>query len=542
MKTNKHFWQTSICVVLMLVALSSCKKESSSPWNWDYLPVQMSKDASWSIIDKDGNEVVKEEYPADAEVSLIRDGVYWVKTNGKCQLFSIDSPKKPLTEEEFTNVTLFNAGVAAVSNPNEMIRIINTKGKTVTTLPNAVKKCWMFSDEGYTVFQHTSNKMGILDSKGEIVVPADYSYIAIDLYDGLTLAKKNDDDNKFVIINMKGEKQGEINTEQYYLLSNTIFDGKIIVRDKDNEDGPSIILDKTGKKLFEIRKARQKYFSAIYLDGFLAYNSADDNYGVVNDEGEEIIRPKYKALNNLGNGEFAAKKGDKWGVINEKDETIIDFDYDEGSVKMGDNYFLRDASGWVLIGKDKKEITSCYKIEVGAASNYAEYVDIDGLGGAILKTIEEWEQPMTASGFAKKNSLSIDDYHYSRSISLKPNIDDKITGLLCLNYEDYIAEEKTHVEQVNDGWFTYNKTVSDGWGWTNAMPRNISGSFSLSENAGIDIKLLYDYLLEHLAKDRKKISDDTFSKNVKMGGKTIESRIYCGLVNNSIPLDISYHK
>ena len=541
MKTNNYFWQAGFCFVLMLVALSSCKKESSSLLYFDYMPVQMSKGDNWSIIDKDGNEVVKEEYPADAEVSVIRDGVYWVKSNGKYQLFSIDSPKKPILEEEFVSATLFISGVAAVSNPNQQIRIINTNGKTITTLPKNIKKCWYFSKEGYAVFKDANEKYGLLNDKGNIVVPATYSEMLF-MSDGMSLAKKNEDDNKCIVINMKGEKIGEVNTEKYYILNNTVSEEKIIVRDEKNEDGPSIILDKTGKKLFEIRKARETYWSPNYLDGYLTFRNADNKWGVVNDEGEEIIRPKYDDLANIGHGEFYAKKGNKCGIINEKDETIIDFDYEWGCQRMGNNYFLKDASGWVLIGKDKKEIASCDVLYGGTACEYAEFVDIDEIGSAILKSIEEWELPMTASAFAKKKSLAIDDYHYSRSITQKTNIDDKVTGTLGINYDDYIAEEKTHVEQINDGWFTYNKTVSDGWGWTNAIPRNISGTFSLSDDAGIDIKLLYDYLREHLAKDRKKISDDTFSKNVKMGGKNVECRIYCGLVGNNVSLNISYHQ
>lgn len=541
MKTMKHYLQTGFCVVLMLVSLGSCKKKSSSPFNFDYVPVQMSKDGNWSILDKDGNEVVKEEYPADAELSLVQDGVYWVKTNGKCQLFSVDSPKKPLTEDEYTKVTLFNAGVAAVSNPNEMIRIINTKGKTVTTLPNAIKKCWMFSDEGYAVFQHTSNKMGILDSKGEIVVPADYSNIAIDLYDGLTLAKKNDDDKKLVIINMKGEKQGEIDTEKYYLLNNTIFNGKILVRDKDNEDGPTIVLDKTGKKLFEIRKARQKYWSAIYLDGFLAYNNADDNCGVVDDEGEEVIRPKYKALNNLGNGEFAAKKGDKWGVINEKDETILNFDYEEGCLKMGDNYLIKDASGWVLVGKDKKEISSCDKLEVGAASGFAEFVDIEGLANQFVKQIEEFETAPSAQEIATLTSVNIESKHYEYKLDSFFDIDGKLSSRVTFWYHSYVAHEKTHQEEVNDGWFTYNRTVSDGWQWSSERAYYVVGTWSFSDS-GFDCEVFLSTVVEKLLQTHKKLSNGEYSKIVNVGGEKKEARVAITPRGSSFTLSVEFKK
>ena len=540
MKTKNYY--ITYCMMALTMSLVSCEKKNDSWLSFDYIAVQMSKGDNWSIIDKDGNEVVKEEYPAEAEVSLIQDGVYWVKTNDKCQLFSIDSPKKPITEEEYTSVTMFNAGVAVISNPNQQIRIIDTKGKIVTTLPMSIKKCWKFSDKGYAVFQDANDMIGVIDSKGTIVIPASYSDMIVEMDDGLTLAQKNKDDKKWIVINMKGEKIGEIDTDKYHILNNTIQEEKIIVRDKNNENGPSIILDKTGKKLFEIRKAREEYGSSIYFDGFLTFTNADGKCGIADDKGEEVIRPKYDALVNLGNGEFSAKKGERWGVINEKDETILDFDYEEGCLKMGEYYLTKDAGGYVLVSKDKKEIASCDNIGVGAASRYVEFVDIDGLANAMLKIIEEWEQPITASVFAKNKSLSVDDYHYSRSISQELNIADKITGTFNINYNDYIAEEKTHQEQVNDGWFTYNRTVSDGWGWTNVMPRNFNGSFSLSGNTMIDIKLLYNSLRERLAKNHKKISDDTFSKNVKIEGKNIESRIYCGLVDYSISLDISYHQ
>ena len=542
MNTNKSIGQISFCLALMLICLNSCKKESKSPLNFDYVPVQMSKGENWSIIDKDGNEVVKEEYPADAGVSLVRDRVYWVKTNGKCQLFSVDSPKKPLTDEEFAKVTLFNAGVAVVSNPNQLIRIINTKGETVTTLPSSVKKCWAFSNDGYAVFKDTNDKVGILDSKGEIVVHATYSDMIVDIPDGLTLAKENVDDNEWIIINMKGEKQGKIDTEKYHILNKTICDGKIIVRDESNEDGPSIILDKTGKKLFEIRKAREKYGSAIYFDGYLTFMNADNKCGVANDGGEEIIRPKYDALANLGNGEFAAKKGDKWGIINEKDETILDFDYEEGCLRMGNNFLIKDTSGWVLIGKDKKEITSFHTIEVGAVSSYAEFIDVEGFANEIMKFIEECESPQTAAAYAKEHTLSVDDYHYSRNIGIKMEYDNKLTGTLGINYEDYVAEEKSHIEQVNDGWFTNNITVSDGWGWTNALPLNVNGSFELSSNAGVEMKDIYNAVIQKLKEGHKKITDDTFSKNVKMASKNVECRIYFGLVGQNISINISYHQ
>ena len=538
MKHKRSLVQIGVCMFLVLTVFCSCKRSSSNPFNYDYLPVQMSKDASWSIIDKDGNEVVKEEYPADAEVSLIRDGVYWVKSNGKCQLFSIDSPKKPLTDEEFTKVTLFNAGAAFVSNPNQQIRIIGTDGKTVVTLPKSIKKCWALSESGYAVFQDADNKAGIIDSKGNIVVPAAYSDMMVESPEGLTLAKKSESDKKWIIINMKGEKLGEIDTEKYHLLNSTIHEGKIIVRDESNEDGPSIVLDKTGKKLFEIRKAREKYWCSSFLDGFLTFENADEKYGIVNEDGEEVIRAKYESLINLGNGEFAAKKGDKWGVINDKDETILDFEYENSGAKMGDNYLFKDGSGWVLVGKDKKEITSCHNVSTGAANKYAEFVDIDGLANQFVKQIEEFEQPESAKETAEKAGIK---NHYEWKINRTMTIDDKLNALIVFWFRNCIAHEMSHQEQVNDGWFTYNRTVSDGWQWSDEKPYYIVGTWDFSDKS-FDVDAFHSAVVEKLLQTHKKLSNGEYSKNVTISGVKKECRVSLTPKPNAITMSVEFKK
>ena len=86
-----------------------------------------------------------------------------------------------------------------------------------------------------------------------------------------------------------------------------------------------------------------------------------------------------------------------------------------------------------------------------------------------------------------------------------------------------MAEEKTHQEEVNDGWFTYNRTVSDGWAWSTDMPRKVIGTIKMSDGS-ISRKDLYSQLISRLANGRKKVEDGAFSKNVKKGGKTIECR------------------
>ena len=534
-------------VMALAMTLVSCEKKNDSWLSFDYIAVQMSKGDNWSIIDKDGNEVVKEEYSIDAKISPVYDGAFWVYTNGKAQLYSVDQPKKPLIDEEFTNATRFEAGVTVVSNPNHPIRILNTKGETVATLANYIKRCGAFNKEGYAIILANNNKYGSIDKQGNIVIKPEYTDLESFAGDVL-LAKENEDSKVWYILDVKGNKTGEIPIDENF--TNKKFyscgEGKIFVGDK-NEEGTGYrcyVYDNTGKKLFEIKKANTITLD-VYKDGFMPFGNDDDGnrtYGVVDNQGEIVIRAKYSGINNYGGGLFSVKKGDKWGVVNEKDEAIIGFSYDDAEYfRMGDSFLMKDGNDYSLIGEDGKEIVSFYALSL-YSSGLAEYIDVDEISNGIIKFIEECEQPKTAAAYAKERSLSVDDYHYDKSFGRKLEYDNKVTGIFNINYQEDVTEEKTHIEQVNDGWFTNNITVSDGWGWTNALPWNVNGSFELLDNAGIEMKDIYSSVVKKLKDGRKKISDDTFSKNVKMADKIVECRVYCGLVGNSIALNISYHQ
>jgi len=529
-------------VIVATLLFSSCGKEKSG-YNLDYLAVQLSKGDSWSIIDKEGNVVVKEEYPAESEISEIRDGVYWVKTGDKYQLYDIENPKKPVIDEEFSDVTIFSAGVAVVSNPNEQIRFIDTNGKTVTTLGKHIKRCYLLSEEGYAAYCTQENLWGIIDCKGKDVIKAIFSNI-ISWNDGIVLAEKRTDNNLVILDIASNKTLGEINTEKYDRMFSYISEEKLVVKNAGNEEGSYIVLDKTGKKLFDIKKSFARLGCLFYSNGYLVFGNEDQKYGVANDKGEITIRPKYDDLiNNLGEGLFMAKKGEKWGVIDSEDNMVIDFDYSDRGFRMGDKFVMPDGNSYSLINRDGKEIISFDAITAEHRS-YVDYVDMDGLSTSVINTITELEKALPISQAVKTafKDLNIENAHYSRGLTHKDNIDDKIQLELELMYDDNLAEEKTHVEKVNDGWFTYERKVSDGWNWSNAIPQNISGTISLSYGKGINIKDLYKTLMTKLSEGRMKISDTKYSKTVKTRNETVECQTELTLNDENIGVEMVFRR
>lgn len=529
---------TIVGLSVTAILLTGCGKKNKYPLNYDYLPVQMSKGDSWSIIDKNGKEVVKEEYPADARLSRIYEGTYWVYFNEKYQLYNIDNPKKPIIDNEFATATDFHSGVAVVGNPNQQIRIINTDGKIVATLGKDIKRCYAFTDEGYAVIVNTDNKHGLIDTKGNIAITPAYAELETPS-DGLTLARKESDDNKVLILDMKGKKQGEINRDKYYLLNNGFNEGKIAVLGAGDTDDHIVVLDNMGKKLFDIKKSKEVFISDAYRGGYMSFCNGDA-VGVVDDKGDIIIRPKYKAIVNLANGCFAARKDEKWGIINADDETLVDFDYSSFGCTMGDNLIMEDGSSFSLIDKNGKELTSFAVVNIHA-DEYVEYVDITGLTDAAYNYISQYEQGFTPQQLAKELSLSMDDYHYQSYIGSKLDADGKMSIELSSRYESYVAEEQTHQEEFNDGWFTQTRTVSDGWNWSTEAPYRITGTITL-EDSSINPKDFYKALLEKMTEGRSKVSDNVFTKNIKIDGSTVECRTTLEQNYSTVGIEIVFRR
>ena len=523
--------------------LTGC--EQSGNWgkfpHLDYLPVQFEEGESWSIVDKNGKVIVREEYDPESAFSEIKDGVFWVLNNGVYQLFSVSQPKKPLTSEEFSRVTPFYAGRAVVANPNKPIRIIDTKGNTVATLPKDITRCYRFSDDGYAVFEDENGHQGLLNTSGQKVLMTKYVNME-PVTEGLVFAMAPETGN-WVIMDVKGRKLGQFDYEEW-----SFREGKIVAGNFSSEDSPYIVLDKTGKKLFEVKKSMARWGDG-YLSGYLCFCNTDGKYGVVDDKGEVVIRAKYDRLVNLGSGEFGASKGGKDGVVNAKDETILDFDYSYVYYqKFGNNYLVRDGSSFLLVDKNGKKLSDFENFHrMWAGHEHVEYFDVASVAASLVKLIEDCERPISSKSIAEKKGQTPEDYRNKRYVEDDVQIKRNVSVNLAFWYNSPVAEEKTHTEMVNDGWFTTQKTVSDGYRWADPQPKSVIGTLHLSDVSNVDMEALYASVFELLKKGRtdthkKKGSESEryFSKEIKQNGLTTEIRTKLTKGSDHLRVEIEY--
>ena len=532
----KNYFKGFLGLISFSFLLTACGGNSDNGhFELDYLAVQVEKDDNWSIMDGDGKIVVKEEYSPKDEISVITpEGVYWVKSgiDNKYRLYSIDSPKKPLTSEEYTSVTVFIDGKAFVSDGENPIQVIDTKGKVKNTLSREIRNIAVMEKQDVVLFADKNEKCGYLDMDGDIVIEAQYVQ-AYPFSDGVALVKKTDDEGKLYIIGTNGKEKGKIDlgryeSSQFYPV---FKEGKLAVKDKADNDN-LVYLDKKGNVSLDFSKDyKERGTNSSFLGGFAIVEDKGGNEGVINDEGEIVIRPgKYDRVYNMGNGTFLVgdrgSKG-KYGIVDSEDNFIIEKDYSGGIFTMLDgNYMMGEGSDYLLVTPNGKEIKDS---EFQNASykwyQFVAFHDVQQIATDLVAQIEPGGYtPIKGKQSIKDiaNALNLKTENQKkgkRYVELQPLKADVYDAKVSLNFNERTMFEKTHKEMVNDGWFSREKTVSDGWFWNeDAMLEEVYIEMS-NINAAINIEKLMEEVGKALEKNGFKVVADGPYYEAKNGDK-----------------------
>ena len=556
----KNYIKQCLGFVVFSLLLTACGKNTgSSQVNYEYLAVQIEKGDNWSIMDSNGKIVVKEEYAPKDEISFITsDGVYWVKSNDddKFRLYSVESPKKPISKGEYVYVTNFINGNAFCSDGLSPIQVVDTKGNIKKTLPKEIRGVRVLSKYSSDGVLYSDNvlggKAGLLDFEGNIVTKAQYSEI-YSFSDGVAVVEKDNEYDKLYIIGRDGKEKGVIDLNRYKVVSYEFREGKLPVLDL-NDNKRLLYLDKKGDVALEVQTKLSADWEATFIDGY-AVVSCENNlegvqvvddikgvafvgkYGVINDKGEIVIRVgKYDRICNFGNGKFlvATKNGNgKYYVVDSDDNPITD-DYN-GAILLPvvDKFAMWDRDNYILVDSNGNEMKN------SEFANFADqwfrsvmFSDINQMATDIVDKIDpKGYIPIQCKQNLKDivNVLKIDVEKQKRGNifieidSFKADIYDVVVSL---QFDKDVLIEKTHKEVVNDGWFSHEKTVSDGWG-CNDDAKLFAVAMDITElDSNLDVELLKEIVGKKLKEKGFKVVADGPYYEIKNGDKY--SGVYIG--------------
>ncbi len=475
MKAKKMM--ASLLALALLICSCEPLAETENGVDVAYIPVMFEENGPISIIDSKGNIVVKDEYGNDNTVSPILNGndkVYWVGVDNKKQLYSINNPKKPVTSEEYDVVTKFQKNRAVVTRSGNPIEIIDTKGKVVAILPDDIISVSGFSPAGTAVIKDSEGKKGWINSDGKIV---DMGYHSVDVLDnGIVMVQKKED-GAVELFSADGKKTGSLAKKLEFVDSDP-YNPRILVHQKDETGQPTKwqVVDNTGKEIFSIKRIDR---CISFCNGYICFEYKD-RCGVINDKGEEIIRPKYYLIdcNNNKKGLFTAKKSDegKVGIINDKDEEIMPFEYSMIS-PAGDNFIVvkveevsenKFLESFNLVDKDGKELlrNDFYVTPDDGTVELVMYIDLEDLATAVVSRINQTDLTQNARTIASK--LMLDNPEDNRASQSLTDIDNPVMNLntrTIYAFDNTVVKALSHEEQTGDELNSETKTVVDGYEW-----------------------------------------------------------------------------
>ncbi|NFD30666.1 DUF3298 domain-containing protein [Clostridium botulinum] len=316
-------------------------------------PMNTIKGVRWGYINEKGEFLIKPLYNLALEFQC--NGLAVVEIDNLYGI--IDENQNYIVKHKYGFISDFSEERAIVID-NERFNIINEKGEEL--IPKAENYSYIGNfKEGraqYGVIDSNKGYLyGYLDREGRVIIPARYEY-GNDFYEGKAVVRIKE--NEYALINIKGEI---LNKYEYASVGNLREDLLSFKKDMGEKYG---FLDEDGNVVIKPQFTYAQDFS----EGRSVVNVSGNimnNYGVIDKEGNYIITPKYNDIILLGENRVAV------GVAIDKTSPFI-----------GSKYAIADTEGNILTNFIYYEVSN-YKNGIASAYDDKNTFFIDKEGNKI---------------------------------------------------------------------------------------------------------------------------------------------------------------
>jgi len=212
---------------------------------------------------------------------------------------------------------------------------------------------------------YTNQKWGVINEKGEIVIPTEYTEMITipnkknDLFIILSDVDYTNNTYKTKVINSKQEEQFT-NYDSVEVIENmdknndTWYEEGVLRVKKGNLYG---LIDYTGKEILQAEYTKIEALLGVEKS-FVVTKS--DKVGIVDNSGKIIIEAEYKEIKAIGdnyqNGYIVVDSNNKYGVIDFTGKVILDTTYEEIKPVTANNIYIVKENGVLKAINKEKEV------------------------------------------------------------------------------------------------------------------------------------------------------------------------------------------
>ena len=316
------------------------------------------KDGNYGIVNEEGKIIVEPQYAEIINFGEEANAGFIVKnTDGKYGLVDISNNK--VLETKYDKIQKTHEGDYYVVTESGTQKVIKKDGTESLSTKNEIISI-LKNTEG-VIYKTSDNKYGVMNLSGENIIESNYNQLE-EAKTGMFIAKR---DNKYGIIDEKNETKLEFNNQSiiynekgdFYITEDENYNNKIlnnnyetklegILTDIDDEKGYIELKQGEEYKYYNFKFEEQKE-EDIFTNNTLFVDKKDGKYGLIDKKGKTVVEYIYDEMTRQNEfGYVAVKKDGKWGAIDRNGKIVQDPIYEL------DDYLKVDFIGTWYLGKD----------------------------------------------------------------------------------------------------------------------------------------------------------------------------------------------
>ena len=239
----------------------------------------------WKIAIKGGSQILpdifdEKKWHSDEIVEVRKGNEYYYLTS-----LGVKLPKSKYSNYIFRE---YKNGFFIVKS-DKGCSLMDSNGKITSAFYKSIKG---ISDDGFAVVENESNKSGIIDLKGNIIIPCKYRDI-----EGVLCNNK-----KYI----------------YHPINNFV-----IVKERIDNKNVNAILDRQGKIVFPFGEIKYKFKE----NGDIQFNN-ENGTGLMTKDGKELLPAIYDEIGERCDGLIPVKKDGVWGYADENGHSTFDYKFE----------------------------------------------------------------------------------------------------------------------------------------------------------------------------------------------------------------------